>query len=415
MNTTAMAFKNLKRNRSRNLMQGALIFFAAFMISYFAQFLAGITKNFTSNLVELATGDVYLSSTINADTEQNSFDRDYEYLRIPADFIADIKANPEVKAVNPRLEFPVRLSLPNDTLAFLMSAFDVKEERRLRENFQIIEGRMLADDGFEIIVPVDMARQQNIRIGDQISVLAGTVDHKANLLQLKVVGTFKTYSLSTWLNNYIYTSLTTARVLVDDAAAVTRLNIHLQEKADPEMFATSLANPIKEKLLANNPPLDATSWKKGAAFFTSLIFGIEAGFFIIIGMICTILSCAIGFSIMMGVVERKKEIATLGALGASPKMIRKMFMTESILLSDIAAFSGIVLAAILFYFTLQSGVPINNPELEGFLGASHFYPALDIAGFIVPFIICKVVSANVSFLIANHASKRPIAAVMVEN
>ncbi len=128
MNTTAMAFKNLKRNRSRNLMQGALIFFAAFMISYFAQFLAGITKNFTSNLVELATGDVYLSSTINADTEQNSFDRDYEYLRIPADFIADIKANPEVKAVNPRLEFPVRLEQVDDILIIGIKNFRFKDE-----------------------------------------------------------------------------------------------------------------------------------------------------------------------------------------------------------------------------------------------------------------------------------------------
>ncbi len=404
----SLVFKSLLRNGGRNLLQAGLIFFAAFVMAYFAQFLAGVTRNFTENLVELATGEIYVSSTIDKEIDQNVFDREYKYLRVPAPFLNDVEKLEGVEAISPRIDLPVRLNLPDDTVTFKMAAFNPAIEPRLINNFTLTDGRMIEDGAFEIIVPQDLARRHNIQIGDTIPLLAGTVNRRVNLVEYTVVGKFLTNSLSAWFNNYVYTSLAPARVLLNDETVITRLNIHLAEDAEKDVLMPKVNALIEQYLISNNPPLDATWWEDGAEFFSSLVFGIEAGFFIIVGIIMTILGCSMGFATVMTVIERTKEIATYGALGAPPKMIRKLFMMENVLLSDLSSLAGIGIAVIAYLLTVDVGIPINNPQFEAFIGASHFYPALDIGGFILPFIICKLVTAQVSFFIVTSAAKKPI-------
>lgn len=404
----ALVFKSLLRNGGRNLLQAGLIFFAAFVMAYFAQFLAGVTRNFTDNLVELATGEIYISSTINEEIDSNVFDREYKYLRVPTDFVNQVKGLNGVEVVHPRIDLPVRLNLPDDTVTFKMAAFSPSEEPRLTNNFTLTEGRMVQEGAFEIIVPQDFARRHNINVGDTIPLLAGTVNRRVNLVEYTVVGKFLTNSLSAWFNNYVYTSIEPARTLLNDKDVMSRLNIHISEEADKDVLMPEIEQLIQAHLTQNNPELDATWWEDGAEFFSSLAFGIEAGFFIIVGIIMTILGCSMGFATVMTVMERTKEIATYGALGAPPKMIRKIFLMENVLLSDLSSLAGVGVAAIAYVLTKDIGIPINNPQFEAFIGASHFYPALDIAGFIVPFLICKMVTAQVSFFIVNSAAKKPI-------
>lgn len=410
----SLVFKSLLRNGGRNLLQAGLIFFAAFVMAYFSQFLAGVTRNFTDNLVELATGEIYVSSTIDKEIDQNVFDREYQYLRMPQTFLDQVSALQGVEAIHPRIDVPVRLNLPDDTVTFAMTAFNPEQEQRLANNFTITEGRLIANGAFEIMVPQDFARRHNIEVGDTVPLLAGTINRRVNLVQFTVVGKFLTNSLSAWFNNYLYTSLAPARVLLNDNTTTTRLNIHLAEGAEKEVLMPQVSKLVEQHLVNDsnpalaNPELEATWWEDGAEFFSSLVFGIEAGFFIVVGIIITILACSMGFATVMTVIERTKEIATYGALGGSPKMIRKIFLMENVLLSDLSSLAGTFVALVAFILTMDVGIPINNPEFEAFIGASHFYPALDIAGFIVPFLICKLVTAQVSFFIVTSAAKKPI-------
>jgi len=410
----SMVMKSLMRNVSRNLLQASLIFFSAFAMAYFAQFLAGVTKNYTDNLVHLASGHIYISSQVNEEDTQNLFDREYDYLSIPDTATDSIKALPYVSEVNPRIEFQARISLPDDMLIYGVSAFDPDKENRLLRNFTMVEGRIFQGDKYEVVLPADLARRYFIKVGDMLPLLAQTSSKKMNLVNFKVVGFFETATLSAWFNNYMYTNLDAARLLLNDKNVVTRVNIHLKDVEDKELAMSEIKGVLDSLPKGNNPPITLTWWEDGAAFFTSLVFGIESGFFIIVGIICTILACSIGFATVMGVIERTKEIATLGALGAPPNAIRKIFIMENVLLSDLASLLGIGVAAIGFLITVKYGIPIHNPQLQGFLGASRFYPANDPAGFIVPFLICKFVTASVSYIVAGKASRTPITEALAD-
>ncbi|MBU2985622.1 ABC transporter permease [Saccharophagus degradans] len=410
----SMVFKSLRRNASRNALQASLIFFSAFAMAYFAQFLAGVTRNYTDNLVHLASGDMFIASAIAPEDAENLFEREYEFLNIPQDVIEQIQALPFVTEVHPRIDHQVRVSLPEDTLVSGLSAFEPTLEPKLVRNFSFNEGRMINNDAYEVIVPSDLARRYQISVGNSLPMLARTSTKKMNLVNFEVVGIFETNSLSAWFNNYMYTSVSAARSLINDPTIVTRLNIHIQDADNKDEALDGVSAIMNENLASASVPAALTWWEDGAEFFTSLVFGIEAGFFIIVGVICTILACSMGLATIIGVIERTKEIATLGALGAPPAKIRKIFIMESVLLSDLSSLLGVGVAAIAFMITLKYGIPITNPELQGFLGASKFYPAFDIAGFIVPFLICKLVTANVSFLVATKACKRPITEALAD-
>lgn len=400
--------RSLVRNKGRTLLLGLLTGFSAFIMAYFAQFLRGVGVNFTDNLIELASGDAYIANVIDKKGDETIFDRKYEFFHLPADFYSATAALPGFKQVHERLDFEATIETGEDSVFLPVGAFQASKETALGKNFTFAQGRMYHDGEYGVILPVDTARRYGLKVGDTVSLIARSVDKRVNLLTYTVVGTFTTRNLSAWFNNSAYVSLESARALVNDPRALTRLNVHFEDGAKPKEYLPRLQALLQQFKLPENPALSVTYWKDGAEFFADLTFAIEAGFFMVLSVICTILAASIAFTSMMNILERQKEIATFGALGASPKMVRKILLYESICLSDISTLIGIALAAICFVLTKRVGVPITNPELSGFLGSSHFYPALDWAGFWVPFLITKVVAGQSAYLIGTYAAKQPL-------
>lgn len=409
MNAFAKLYlRSLVRNKGRTLLLALLTGFAAFVMAYFAQFLRGVGVNFTDNLVDLSSGDAYIANAVDTKADETIFDRNYEFFRLSPEFYAAAATLPGFEQVRERLDFEATIKTEADSTFMPVGGFQPSREPALERNFVFAEGRMFKDAEYGIILPADVARRYGIKAGDTVSLITRSVDKRINLLNLTVTGTFTTRNLSSWFNNSAYVSLEAARGLVNDARALTRLNVHFAADAKPEDYMPRLQALLQQHPVEKNPPLAVTYWKDGAKFFTDLTFTIEAGFFIVVGIICTILAASIAFTSIMNVMERRREIATYGALGAAPKMVRKILIYESVFLSDISSIAGIGIAAICFIITRRVGVPIGNEELSGFLGSSHFYPALDWAGFWVPFIITKMVAGQTAYLIGTYAAKRPL-------
>jgi ABC-type lipoprotein release transport system permease subunit len=404
--------RSLFRNKGRTLLLALLTGFAAFVMAYFAQFLRGVTVNFTDNLIELASGDAYIASKVEAKADETIFDRKYEFFRLPETFYTEAATIANFESVHERLDFEATLDTGEDSAYLPVGSFKPSNEPALVRNFTFAEGRMFSDAEYGIILPVDTARRYNLKVGDTVSLITRSVDKRINLLTYTVTGTFTTGNLSAWFNNSAYISLASARMLVNDPRALTRLNVHFDAEAKHDEYMPQLESLLQKFALPANPALGVTYWKDGSKFFTDLAFTIEAGFFIVVGIICTILGASIVFTSMMNIMERRKEIATYGALGASPKMVRKILLYESIFLSDISSIIGIVIAAICYVLTKDIGIPIHNAELSGFLGSSHFYPALDWAGFWVPFVITKVVAGQAVYFIGTYAARQPLSEAM---
>lgn len=404
-----LAFRNVLRQRSRNILMGLLIFFASFVIVYFSQFLEGVSRNFSQNLIALASGELYVSSHIERTVDKNIFDRDYEYFSLSPEFYKSLAAIPGYASVSPRLEFDAKLVMADNSVQHRIMGFDLANEPKLKGNFTFVEGRMFNSGEYGIVLPVDFAQRNAIHVGDSVRLLARAVNKQINLIDYKVTGLFNTSNLSSWFDHYAYLDLQVARVLVDDKGALTRLNINLKEGSALDEVGKPVIELLKSEKNAANPPLDMTTWGEGAIFFTELTAAMKLSYAIVIVIIILMVAASLAFSTMMNILERTKEIATLGALGAPPRMIRRMLVAENLVLAGVAAVAGVACAGIVFLITAQIGIPIGVKELSGFLGSSHFYPAFSLNGFIAGLVVPLVVAFLSSFVFAGRAAKLPIA------
>lgn len=408
----ALILRNVLRQRSRNLLLGLMIFFASFVMVYFSQFLEGVSRNFSQNMIALVSGELYVSSATARNVDKNIFFRDYDYFVLPPAFYPDLAAIPGYASISPRLEFDAKLVTADDSVQQPVMAFDLASEARLKANFTLVEGRMIQPGEYAVIVPLDFAKRYHIRVGDTVRLLAKAVNKQVNLIDYRVSGLFTTNNLSATFDRYIYLDLPVARVLVDNKGALTRLNINLQSDSTPEI--ASAAQKAVTQLLAKhqapaNPALDVTPWAEGAAMFTALTGGLKASYSVVIVIIIIMMAASLAFSTMMNILERSKEIATLGALGAPPREIRRLLVGENLLLAGVAASAGLLFAALVFAITAKVGIPVSVKELRGFLGSSHFYPAFDAAGYMAGLLVPLLVALVSSWIFAGRAAKLPIA------
>jgi lipoprotein-releasing system permease protein len=108
-------------------------------------------------------------------------------------------------------------------------------------------------------------------------------------------------------------------------------------------------------------------------------------------------------ALTMLVLEKQKDIQVLQAMGASRQMIRKIFLTEGLVLAGIGASVGILLAVLLYY--LQVNYKLVPLQGESFL--IDYYPVkLVAADFILVAVTVMAIGLLASWFPANRAAKQ---------
>ncbi len=124
--------------------------------------------------------------------------------------------------------------------------------------------------------------------------------------------------------------------------------------------------------------------------------------FIALSVLLLVASINIFFSLMMLSIDKKKDISVLASLGAAPKLIRNIFLTEGALISFVGAIAGLLLGWILCF--LQDRVGLVGMGMENAIVA--YYPvAMRPEDFGATILVIVVVSFVVSFRPAVLASR----------
>ncbi len=142
---------------------------------------------------------------------------------------------------------------------------------------------------------------------------------------------------------------------------------------------------------------------------TGLFFGIDMLVWIV--GIGTLLAGVIGISNIMLIVvkERTKEIGIQRALGATPLKIISQVLTESVFLTTIAGYFGLVLAVFLLEL-VNTALQANGGVNQGFLN-----PGVDFNVAVIALVILILAGALAGFMPAKRAVKiKPIDALRDE-
>ncbi|MDQ6984588.1 MAG: lipoprotein-releasing ABC transporter permease subunit [Ghiorsea sp.] len=223
---------------------------------------------------------------------------------------------------------------------------------------------------FEVVIGKDLAHKLSVSIGNSIRLLSPSsgispMGATPRMRAFKVVGIFDSgfYEYDVGL---ILTSMQAVQRLNRLGDEVTGIELHLTNRDQ----ATQVANAARSSL---PPSAWVTDWQhRHKSFFQALKME-RTAMAIILFLIVVVAIFNMVSSLVMVVMEKRKEVAILKTIGASHASIVRIFLLMGIILSSIGTLAGL-LAGIILSLNLEAIVAwIEKVSHTTFLSGDVYY------------------------------------------
>jgi lipoprotein-releasing system permease protein len=205
----------------------------------------------------------------------------------------------------------------------------------------------------KIILGIPLALRLSSRIGDTITVTSAyNIEKTITSLSIPqtrkfiVAGIFESnnrdYDLS-----YVFTSVSSAQKLFGLRGKITGYELRLNNFKQAESVKENLVKKIDTSLFSVNTWYDLHKQLYN-------VMQIERwGAYILLCLIIAVATFNIFASLTMTVIEKKKDIGVLRAMGVNKNSILRIFMFEGILVGAIGTFIGIALGLLVCYLQIE--------------------------------------------------------------
>jgi lipoprotein-releasing system permease protein len=185
------------------------------------------------------------------------------------------------------------------------------------------------------IVGSDLANRIGISVGDVFQILPANEQAGAAPRRLRVAGIFQS-GLFEYDSTWIYIAFDTASILAGDNHAASVMSVQVSNADNVKQVAANVA-----KVLGNGYTI--VDWQQAnQPLFSALALERRMGLFII-GLIIAIATLNITTMLILVVVERRRDIAILSALGATRTGVMLVFIIEGAVVGAAGALAGVVL------------------------------------------------------------------------
>lgn len=189
-----------------------------------------------------------------------------------------------------------------------------------------------------IMLGNELAARTGLRVGDLAEIISAQPSLSSpagTKINARVVGIFRS-GLFEYDSTWIYLQLRTANVLSGGSHAASVISVEVENIYAVDQVATN----VRQALGSSYSTID---WREAnQPLFTALAFERRIGI-IIIAIIILIGAFNITSTIILIVMERRREIAVLSTLGATAKSILGIFVVEGAIVGLIGAVAGLLL------------------------------------------------------------------------
>lgn len=209
------------------------------------------------------------------------------------------------------------------------------------ENIVAAEGRKLdsSDDGqYAVLLGYNSAENQFLNVGDEIEYerrqdTDGDGEDETESFYFDVIGILEETGDSN-IDNAAYVSLSTMQELEDDDK-ITQLKVKIDDLEKVEEITRDISG-IDDDVFAYSPLEMVRRLEDTLGTITMAVYGIGLVSIIVGGI-------GIMNTMVMSVMERRREIGVMKAIGATTKNILMQVLEESAVLSLIGGFAGLLL------------------------------------------------------------------------
>ncbi|MFQ3620090.1 MAG: FtsX-like permease family protein [Spirochaetales bacterium] len=171
-----------------------------------------------------------------------------------------------------------------------------------------------------------------------------------------------------------------------DEGAWNFILLRLKPEASVARVHRTLQRLVQEK----GWEIQVLDWRQTAGASALFLYWMRLIFNIGFGVVAITSLIILMDSLVMNVLERVPEIGTLRALGASPSVIRRLFLTETTLLAAGAGLLGIGLGLAAGVYLRAHPIQLENEFLIQLFGGNSLFPRLSLNRVVVSWIVALI-------------------------
>lgn len=380
-----LAWKNILRNKRRSLLSASAIFIAVILVSAMLSLYESMISDMKNNIINHQLGNINIKTKLYSENERIlplQF-----YIKNIDEKIETINKIEGVVSSTAVTKIPSMTFLGDQSYNVITYGVDFNTSRLF--DFGTLHEGSFPTKSKDVLISTKLAEEMNLKVGDAFTFLTKTAIGGSNALGVTVSGIYSSNDMDmNNLNFYI------SNRQMSDTLRMVNGATEILVFTDSSILPSIIENAL------NDSSLSVKDWKETSLIGQMLdLVKVMYGFIEVIFLLFA--STIILNTTMMSIVERKREIATLVALGYDARWVRRLFLLETALLTFIASVLGAIVGAILISVLSKTGldmVAMGGGSVSGFGISSYIYPYLPFKEFVYLIIIAVVIGTLTCFL-----------------
>lgn len=361
-----LAWRNIWRNRSRSLITMTSVASAVVLATLTVSLQKGVFDNLIANVVSFYSG--YIQIHRQGYWKEQILDNSFQ---LSDSMTQKILATPGVRHCTPRLEAFALFSTGEKTKGCLVSGISPESEDLVtRLKSKLIAGAFLSDSSSHVLVGDGLAKRLGAGLGDTL-VLLGQGYYGATAAGKYAVGGLLHFGSPELNDRVVFMSIGRAQEWLDAPGLATALVV-------------SPVNPSKNgevtqdlRRVLSPGEFEVMRWEEMMPDIEEHIRTDTASSKIILWVLYLLISFGIFATLLMMLIERRKEFGMLVALGMKKIQLAWVVLVESILLTFTGCLAGLVLSLPMVWWLQKHPIQLGGETARIYerFGFEAIFPA----------------------------------------
>ncbi len=267
-------------------------------------------------------------------SHEGSF-KDYRYI------ISEIKKNKAVVSASPFIFSQVMVKSPKSSSGAMLRGVNLASSKDISKFITIKAPQdALPSDVPKIFIGLELAKSLDIRLGDTVYLILNQgkitpIGHIPTMKRVVTAGFFNS-GMYEYDASLVYMDIKDAQQLLNMEDSVTGISIRVKDIYKTSKIAAKIISDI-------GYPYWIKDWMNMNKSFFSALKLEKTVMFIILTLIVLVAAFNVASSLIMMFMERIKDIAILKAMGATDKIIRKIFIIKGMIIGGAGVIIGVIL------------------------------------------------------------------------